>query len=142
MGCGSSSELNNDQSINRNERKFLKESLLANEDFINRRNARKRLDEFIDTLQVKHIESGDKLFSFGDKSDEIFIIGHGLISIIAEDGHDLGNQGHGAIIGSYGFFNNKTRSAHAKALKPSKLFFMVNIFILFNNINSLLSFNS
>lgn len=125
-----SSSILTSSSTNRNERKFVKESLLANEDFINRRNARKRLDEFIDTLQVKHLKSDDKLFSFGDKSDEIFIVGHGLISIIAEDGHDLGNQGHGAIVGSYGFFTNKPRSAHAKALKPTKLFFMV----LFNSI--------
>ena len=86
---------------------------------------------------MKHLKSDEKLFSFGDKSETIFIIAHGQIGIIAEDGHDLGNQEKGAIIGSYGFFNNKTRSAHAKALKPTKVFFMVSTILY--SINSLLS---
>ena len=103
---------------------------MIDDDFINRNNARKRLDEFIDSLEVKYLKTGEQLFSFGEKSDKLYVLAHGQIGIIGEDGRDHGTQEKGGIIGRYGFFNNKTRSANAKALKPSKLFFMVSL--LFN----------
>jgi CRP-like cAMP-binding protein len=119
--------------MNRNERKFIKECLELNSEFMTKQNAKKRLNEFIDKLSVLILEKGDKLFSFGEKSDKLYIVAHGAISIISEDGIDYGTQGRGALVGTFGFFNNKTRSAHAKALKQTKLFYMVRhkLIILF-----------
>lgn len=75
----SSNESNVDNTIGMTklERKFIKSSLEKDDDFINRGNARKRLDEFIDNLSVKYLNKGDKLFSYGDQSNELYIIAHG-----------------------------------------------------------------
>ena len=49
--------------MSRNERKFLKECLEKEHEFIIRRNVKKRLDEFLDALKCKMYKAGDTIFA-------------------------------------------------------------------------------
>ena len=123
--------------MSRNERKFIKECFECNKEFIEKHNARKRLDEFIDKLSLLNLEKGEKLFACGEKSDKLYILLHGQIGILSDEGVDYGTQEKGALIGTFGFYNNKPRSAHAKALKSSRLFYIVSLNSSYYYINQL-----
>jgi len=110
--------------MSRNERKFLKECLEKEHEFIIRRNVKKRLDEFLDALKVKMYKAGDTVFKYGDKGDILYIIAQGDVECISNEGVDFGTSSKGKILGQFGFFNNKTRSANAKAIKDCRIYYI------------------
>lgn len=71
---------------------------------------------------VKELKKGDILFREGDASDCMYVIKSGKIAITKSKGNSeivLAELGHGDMLGEMAFFDDKPRSAGARALADS-----------------------
>lgn len=77
-------------------------------------------------MEKRFCKAGDKIFSLGDKSDELFLIRKGAVRIILpisdQQKHNLGTFGKGAFFGEIAFLDGGTRSADAIAYLDSELY--------------------
>lgn len=64
------------------------------------------------------------VFKYGDRGDILYIISQGEVECISSTGVDYGTLGKGKMLGQFGFFNNKTRSASATAIKDCRIFYI------------------
>ncbi len=72
--------------------------------------------------QVKELKKGDLLFREGDVSDAMYVIKKGRIAITKTKGSgeiELAELGAGEMLGEMAFFDNKPRSAGARAKQDS-----------------------
>ncbi len=72
--------------------------------------------------QLKEFKKGDLLFREGDPSDSMYVIKKGRISITKAKGAgevELADLGPGEMLGEMAFFDNKPRSAGARAKQDS-----------------------
>ena len=73
---------------------------------------------------VKKLGKGEILFREGDASDAMYVIKAGLIAITKTKGSGeivLAEKTNGEMLGEMGFFDNKPRSAGAKAVQDSEV---------------------
>src|ERR1700733_10564890 len=73
---------------------------------------------------VKKLKEGDVLFREGDASDAIYVIKTGRIAITKAKGNGeiiLAEIKSGEMLGEMAFFDNKPRSAGAKALQDTEI---------------------
>lgn len=73
---------------------------------------------------IKKLGKGDILFREGDPSDAMYVIKSGRIAITKAKGSGeiiLAEKAGGEMLGEMGFFDNKPRSAGAKALAESEV---------------------
>jgi CRP-like cAMP-binding protein len=73
---------------------------------------------------VKKLNKGDILFKEGDSSDAIYVIKSGRIAITKAKGNGeiiLAEKKSGEMLGEMAFFDNKPRSAGAKALQETEI---------------------
>lgn len=72
--------------------------------------------------QIKELKKGDLLFREGDTSDAMYVIKKGRIAITKNKGSgevELAELGPGEMLGEMAFFDNKPRSAGARAKQDS-----------------------
>ncbi len=72
--------------------------------------------------QTRELKKGELLFREGDQSDAMYVIKKGQISVVKTKGAgevELAELGAGAMIGEMAFFDNKPRSAGARAKSDS-----------------------
>lgn len=72
----------------------------------------------------KKLEKGELLFREGDPSDSMYVVKKGRISITKTKGDsevELANMGPGQMFGEMAFFDQKPRSANARALQESEI---------------------
>ena len=76
--------------------------------------------------RTRTLRRGDVLFSEGDESAELFVVEKGRIAIANRsiDGREsvLALMEPGDVFGEMGLFDGVGRSAHARALEPSRVF--------------------
>src|SRR5580704_9516417 len=73
---------------------------------------------------VKKLNKGDVLFKEGDASDAIYVIKTGRIAITKAKGSGeivLAEKKNGEMLGEMAFFDNKPRSAGAKAIQETEV---------------------
>jgi CRP-like cAMP-binding protein len=73
---------------------------------------------------IKKLNKGDVLFKEGDSSDAIYVIKSGRIAITKAKGNGeiiLAEKKTGEMLGEMAFFDNKPRSAGAKALQETEI---------------------
>lgn len=74
--------------------------------------------------EYKTLKTNEILFNQGDEPDNMYIVKSGQIAIFLTDGTEtktLAIAGVGELIGEISLFDNKTRSAGAKALSETSL---------------------
>ncbi len=74
--------------------------------------------------QIKELKKGELLFREGDPSDAMYIIKKGKIAIVKTKGTgevELAELGPGELVGEMAFFDNKSRSAGARAKLDSSV---------------------
>ncbi len=72
----------------------------------------------------KKLEKGQLLFREGDASDSMYVVKKGRISITKTKGDsevELANMGPGQMFGEMAFFDQKPRSANARAIAESEI---------------------
>ncbi len=76
--------------------------------------------------QEKHFEAGERIFSAGDRGDELLLIRKGMVSIqlplAGGRFHHLATFGAGDFFGDMSFLDQRPRSADAVAITPVDLF--------------------
>ena len=107
--------------MSRNERNFLKSALLEDKEFLSQCN---KIDDFLNALKCKGYKPGEEVFKYGDKGDILYIIAQGEVACISNEGLDFGTATKGKLLGQFAFFSNKTRSANAKAIKESRIYYI------------------
>lgn len=73
---------------------------------------------------IRKIHKGDILFKEGDASDAIYVIKSGRIAITKAKGNGeiiLAEKKNGEMLGEMAFFDNKPRSATAKAIQDTEI---------------------
>lgn len=72
----------------------------------------------------KKLEKGQLLFKEGDPSDSMYVVKRGRIAITKTKGDsevELANKGPGQMFGEMAFFDQKPRSANARAVQDSEI---------------------
>jgi SulP family sulfate permease len=81
---------------------------------------------FQTAVAMRSVTAGQKIFSLGDKGDELFLVRRGLVRIVLplERGshHNLASIGRGDFFGEMAFLDRQTRSADAIAVTDTDLF--------------------
>ncbi len=79
-------------------------------------------------LDMRTCKAGEKIFSLGDKGDELFLIRKGAVRIMLPiskiQRHHLGTFGRGAFFGEMSFLDGSDRSADAEAFTDTELFIL------------------
>ncbi|HKB58731.1 MAG TPA: SulP family inorganic anion transporter [Gallionellaceae bacterium] len=77
-------------------------------------------------IQKRSCKGGEKIFSLGDRGDEIYFIRSGEVRIVlpisGTQRHHLGTFGRGALFGEMAFLDGKARSADAQAFTDTELY--------------------
>lgn len=79
------------------------------------------MDHSIERKQRRHFENGETIFKQGDKPSEMYVVYEGKVRIFREhDGNEteLATLGPDEFFGEMGLFDEKPRSASAKAVGP------------------------
>jgi len=104
----------------------LEEPLKTYEIEIFRNLSAQRLNAIQECLVEKTYRQGEKIFSSGDKSDEIFFIRRGIVKILLlmneHKTHHLATFGAGDFFGDMAFVDHETRSADAVAEADTDLY--------------------
>ena len=77
-------------------------------------------------MEPRTVKAGDRLFSLGDSSDELYLIRRGAIRIMQplkrNQGHHLATFNRGDFFGEMSFLDREQRSADAYAERDTELF--------------------
>lgn len=103
------------------------ESLLQLHEFeIFRQRKPETLDALAQHMSLRSCRAGEKIFSQGERSADLFIIRRGTVRIMLpitdHQSHHLGTFGRGAFFGEIAFLDGQGRSADAVAFTDTELF--------------------
>ncbi|MBI5394962.1 MAG: cyclic nucleotide-binding domain-containing protein [Verrucomicrobia bacterium] len=67
-------------------------------------------------METERLRAGETLFQAGDPSDRVYVVGEGRLAVfLPDETQPVRTLGPGDIIGEYGMFLNRGRSATLKA---------------------------
>ncbi len=75
-------------------------------------------ESLADSFAQLHFEQGDRLFAAGDRSEALFVIERGYVSIMGRDGQNLATLGPGSIVGEASLFRHENHEVGAAAATP------------------------
>ena len=84
------------------------------------------LGDLMACMEVRRLRAGERVFAWGDESDELYLIRRGAVRILLpideQQGHHLATFGRGAFFGEMSFLDPGKRSADAVAFVDSEIF--------------------
>ncbi|MEZ5844434.1 MAG: FAD-dependent oxidoreductase [Hyphomicrobiaceae bacterium] len=72
-------------------------------------------------LEERTLEPGSRLFAVGEEAGDVLIVASGELAIIDGKGALLRKQGPGSVIGEYGLYTGRRRSATVVATTPATI---------------------
>ncbi len=72
-------------------------------------------ESLADSFAQLHLEQGETLFDAGDRSEALFVIERGYVSIVGRDGQNLATLGPGSIVGEASLFRHENHEVGATA---------------------------
>ncbi len=73
------------------------------------------LKEVASALEQKYYSPGDTIVRIGELGDEMFVIGHGVVEVILEDGSVVAQLHEGQFFGEAALLKETTRNANVRA---------------------------
>jgi len=80
------------------------------------------LKEVAQALEQKFYGPGDTIVHIGDLGDEMFVIGHGVVEVILEDGSTVAQLHEGQFFGEAALLKETTRNANVRASTYTDLY--------------------
>lgn len=80
------------------------------------------LKEVASALEQKFYAPGDTIIRIGELGDEMFVIGHGIVDVILEDGSTVAQLHEGQFFGEAALLKETTRNANVRASTYTDLY--------------------